>query len=116
MQVGMRPALDIFKNDGPPAANLSEISMNSALYLLNAVALAALVSFNYSSHISSDHRDPAEIHVQASQFVHHPVAQLAVMHAQAGQGFSQAQDTLAQGDEQSPEQGMSAPRTERYTF
>ncbi|WPP01263.1 hypothetical protein SFA35_07860 [Pseudomonas sp. HR96] len=92
--------------------------MNSALYLLNAVALTALVSFHYSS----DHRDPAEIHVQASQSVHHPVAQLAVMHAQAGQGsFSQAEDVL---DTQSPaptfearaEQGPTQPHTERYTF
>lgn len=79
--------------------------MNSALYLLNAVALAALVSFHYSS----DHKDQAEIHVQASQFVHHPVAQLAVMHAQAGQtGFTQAQDNVSEA--------FAQPRTERYTF
>lgn len=78
--------------------------MNSALYLLNALALVALVTFHYNS----DSQDPAEIHLQASQFVHHPVAQLAVMHAPAGEvHFTQAQDR-ADTD--------SSPRTERFTF
>ncbi|WP_213876166.1 hypothetical protein [Pseudomonas sp. dw_358] len=78
--------------------------MNSALYLLNALALVALVSFHYNS----DSKDPAEIHLQTSQFVHHPVAQLAVMHAQAGEGhFTQAQEGA---------DFNVGPRTERFTF
>jgi hypothetical protein len=55
--------------------------MTHALYLLNAVALAALVSFHYSS----DHKDPAEIHSQVAQSIQAPAARLAVMNPQSSQ-------------------------------
>jgi hypothetical protein len=55
--------------------------MTHALYLLNAVALAALVSFHYSS----DSKDPAEIHFQAAQTIKAPAVRLAVMNSQSSQ-------------------------------
>lgn len=78
--------------------------MNSALYLVNALALGALVSLHYSS----DHKDVAEIHAQTSRFGHHSAAQLAVMPAPS----SQMRFTKAFDDTET----ASQPRTERYTF
>jgi hypothetical protein len=79
--------------------------MNNVLYLLNAVALMALVSFNYNT----DRVDPAEIHVQASQMVQRPAAQLAVMNSQPGQA------RLAHVQQQA-RQTLTEQPVERYTF
>ena len=80
--------------------------MKSALFLLNALALAALVSF----HSQSDNTDVAEVHFNAQQMVHRPVAQLAVMHAAEDHAAltaseSEPTDALANG-----------PRADHYTF
>jgi hypothetical protein len=79
--------------------------MTHALYLLNAVTLAALVSFHYSS----DSKDPAEIHFQAAQTMKAPVARLAVMNSQSSQA------NLFRAQEDSGE-AVTASRSEHYIF
>ncbi|WP_407315808.1 hypothetical protein [Pseudomonas sp. nanlin1] len=80
--------------------------MNSALYLLNALALVALVSFHF---YDQDQRS-AEVQVATEQLVARPVARLAVMNSQNVQTSTRV----------SVEQGLVAPqmqmRTERFTF
>lgn len=83
--------------------------MNTALYILNALALVALVSFQ----VQSQARDPALITVQTEQLVAHPVAQWAVMGPQQGQAAFLASDRSAAD---SIEQPIPAHRAERYTF
>lgn len=79
--------------------------MTHALYLLNAVALAALVSFHYSS----DSKDPAEIHFQAAQSMSAPAARLAVMNPQSSKA------SLFRAQEGS-EGAVSSSRSEHYIF
>lgn len=78
--------------------------MTNALYLLNAVALAALVSFHYSS----DNVDPAEIHSLAASSTQAPAARLAVMKPQSSQAsLFRAQQGNA---------GSTGSSTEHYIF
>lgn len=83
--------------------------MNTALYILNALALVALVSFQ----MQSQARDPALITVQTEQLVAHPVAQWAVMGPERGQAAFLAADRSAVD---SIEQPTPVHRTERFTF
>lgn len=75
--------------------------MNSALYILNALALVALVSFQ----LQSKAEDPALIHVSADQMMPPPMARVATM---AGHGTVLAAQGL--------QNATPAPRSERYTF
>lgn len=79
--------------------------MTNALYLLNAVALAALVSFHYSS----DNEDPAEIHSLAAQSIQAPAARLAVMNPQSSRA------SLFRAQEGNTESTGSSS-TEHYIF
>jgi hypothetical protein len=83
--------------------------MNTALYILNALAIVALVSFQVHSHT----QDPALINVQTEQLVAHPVAQWAVMGAQQGQAAFLASD---RSSIDSNEQPAPIHRPERFTF
>lgn len=83
--------------------------MNTALYILNALAIVALVSFQVQSHA----QDPALISVQTEQFVKPPVAKWAVMDARQGQAAYLASD---RSTIDSAERPMPAHRPERYTF
>lgn len=84
--------------------------MNTALYLLNALALVALVSLQVMSHHA---QDPAQITVQTEQWVAHPAAQWAVMNAQRGQAAFLASD---RSTVDSVDQPIPVHRTERFTF
>jgi hypothetical protein len=85
--------------------------MNTALYILNALAVVALVSFQVHSHTHT--QDPALINVQTEQWVAHPVAQWAVMNAQQGQAAFLASDRSAID---SNEQPVPAHNPQRFTF
>lgn len=85
--------------------------MNIALYILNALAVVALVSFQMNSHSNS--QDPALINVQTEQLVAHPVAQWAVMNARQGQAAFLASDRSAIDSNQQP---VPAHNPERFTF
>jgi predicted NAD/FAD-binding protein len=85
--------------------------MNTALYLLNALAVVALVSFQVHSH--SNAQDPALINVQTEQLVAHPVAKWAVMNAQQGRSAFQASDRSAIDGIEQP---VPAHSPERFTF
>jgi len=75
--------------------------MNSALYVLNALALVALVSFQFQSKAE----DPALIHVHADQMMPPPMARVANL-----SGNSPVMAPHGASD-------TSAPyRSERYTF
>lgn len=82
--------------------------MNTALYLLNALAVVALVSLQVQSHSA---QDPAQINVQAEQRVAHPAAQWAIMGPQQGQAAFLASDRSAVDSVDQP-----IHRTERFTF
>jgi hypothetical protein len=85
--------------------------MNTALYILNALAVVALVSFQVHSHMPA--QDPALINVQTEQLVAHPVAQWAVMGAGHGQAAFLASDRSAID---SNEQPVPVHSPERFTF
>jgi len=85
--------------------------MNTALYILNALAVIALVSFQVHSHANT--QDPALINVQTEQLVAHPVAQWAVMNAQRSQAAFLASDRSAIN---SNEQPVPVHSPERFTF
>lgn len=84
--------------------------MNSALYLLNALALVALVSLQVQSPSA---QDPAQLHAQAEQRPVHPAAQWAVMGPQQGQAAFLAADRSAVD---SVDQPIPVHRSERFTF
>ncbi len=79
--------------------------MNSTLYVLNALALVALVAFHFQD---EKQPDAALVHIQAEHFMARPAAQLADMKPHRGMSVLTSQQ----------EQGESAPvvHTERYTF
>lgn len=54
-----------------------ETGMNGALYLLNALAMAAVVSFHFFAPTSD-----GQVHVDVQDWVRHPMAQRAGMHEQ----------------------------------
>jgi hypothetical protein len=83
--------------------------MNTALYILNALALVALVSFQVDFH----RKDPALVHVPTEQWVARPAAQWASMGAQGNQAAYLAADraTVHDGDQPIPVQ-----HPDRYTF
>jgi hypothetical protein len=83
--------------------------MNTTLYLLNALAVVALVSF----HVQSTPRDAALIDLPTDQFVPRPQAQPAVMESRQGQAAFLAADHLAFSGSQAP---APTHRTERFTF
>jgi len=78
--------------------------MKSALYLLNVLALVALVSFQFEDKGA----DPALIQSQASHSMPAQTAKLAVMHASSPHLSVSAADHSTQ-----PTQSF---QTERYTF
>lgn len=75
--------------------------MNSALYVFNALALVALVSFQFQSKAE----DPAFIHVHADQMMPPPMARVANM--------TSINPVIAA---QSASEPVAQYRTERYTF
>ncbi|MDE1163846.1 MAG: hypothetical protein PW845_00325 [Pseudomonas sp.] len=79
--------------------------MNSALYLLNALALVAVLAF----HFQGQGADPAVVHVQAEHFMQRPVARLAVMNADSGR-------MQVRTSQQDVGTAMTAVHTDRYTF
>jgi len=83
--------------------------MNTALYLLNALALVALVSFQVDFH----RKDPALVQVPTEQWVAPPAAQWASMSAQGNQAAYLASDraTVNDGDQPTP-----VHHPDRYTF
>lgn len=83
--------------------------MNTALYILNALALVALVSFQVDFHS----KDPALVNVPTEQWVARPAAQWASMNAQGSQGAYLAADRamVSNGDQPTP-----VHHPDRYTF
>jgi hypothetical protein len=80
--------------------------MNAALYLFNALAMVAVVSFHFLAGTST-----AQVHINVKDWVQRPVAQRAGMHEQgkapAIMANAPAARDLSQGAEGPPD---------RYTF
>ncbi|MBA1291594.1 hypothetical protein [Pseudomonas japonica] len=80
--------------------------MNAALYLFNALAMVAVVSFHFFAEAPN-----AQVHINLQDWVQRPAAQRAGMHERV-----QA-PVLATTAPRMDEQGqLPAPRLDRYTF
>ena len=75
--------------------------MNSALFLLNALALVTFIGFQFHQQT----QDPAVIHVNAAQSIPAPMARVA--------SSSAPEPTMAA---QGVHDAVVAQRTERFTF
>ncbi len=79
--------------------------MNSTLYVLNALALVALVAFHFQE---AKQPDAALVHVQADHFMARPLPQLADLKPHGGMSVLTSQ--------QEQRESVPTDHTERYTF
>lgn len=80
--------------------------MNAALYLFNALAMVAVVSFHFFAEAPN-----AQVHINVQDWVQRPAAQRAGMHER-----TQAPVLAATGSETKDGGPLPAPRLDRYTF
>lgn len=79
--------------------------MNSALFLLNAIAIAVLMTFHFQP---VDNADPTGL--STARYNQHPVPQLAVMNTQV------EPRRVARVTQEKPPQQLAATPTERWIF
>jgi len=79
--------------------------MNAALYLFNALAMVAVVSFHFFAEAPN-----AQVHINVQDWVQRPAAQRAGMHERTP---APVLATAPGMEERGP---LPAPRLDRYTF